>query len=190
MGAHYKAKEITVNNNFAKSDPMAWLIALAAASVESVAVFDGKMNLIYYNNRFGTLNQAKQDDLVDLYTLCEYYRNFYSNWVEALTLVRYVYRYSTPRTFELTHYIPALSCSCRVYPVLLDSRLGGVVWLAHRLLNGSKLQIGECNREQSTPSDTIAETPAMGGVFGRVLGRVTGSCVPAAFFTLSACGGP
>ncbi len=142
------AREIVVNNNFGPSpkDPLSWVNTFAAASIESVVIFDDRMRLLKFNNRYGTLDAANQRDLADLYSLFRYYGKFYRNADHSLQIVKQVFMFHIPREFIMHNY-SGWTCDCRAYPVLDGMQLGGVVLLAHR--NGSAPPIGEGNREQS-----------------------------------------
>ncbi len=148
----YRADTITVNNNFAQSDKLAIVRAITAGSISSIAVFDARKRLIHYNNRFGTLDGAGPDDLLDLYTLFGYYSNFYSNWLEVMETFKQVFNDCIPREVSM-HHINGWSCSCKAWPIMEGGRLGGVVLLAYRE-DGSKLQGGGRQREQLNASRT------------------------------------
>lgn len=133
------AREIVVNNNFGPSpkDPLSWAYTFAAASIESVVIFDDQMKLLHSNNRFGTLDDASSTDLKDLFSLFKYYERFYSNAAEGQNITRQVFLFRTPREFIMHNY-SGWSCHCRAYPVLEERRrLGGIVLLAHKE-DGSK----------------------------------------------------
>jgi len=142
----YRAETITVNNNFAQSDKLAIARAIMAGSTGSICVLDARKRLIHYNNRFGTLDDAGQDDLLDLFTLFGYYSNFYHNWLEVMETFKQVFNDCIPREVSM-HHINGWSCSCKAWPIMEGGRLGGVVLLAYKEY-GATLQIGECHREQ------------------------------------------
>ena len=147
MDAFYEAKKVVVNNHFRKSNPMSWAHAFSGCTIESIVAFNPKKKIILYNNRFGTLDGAGCDDLVDLYALFEYYGRFYINAADCLSLVERVFTTVCPTVFIMQHR-SGWQCNCRAYPVISEGQLGGVVFMAHRE-NGTELQIGEDHREQS-----------------------------------------
>jgi transcriptional regulator with PAS, ATPase and Fis domain len=143
----YRAEVITVNNNFSHSDPLAIAKSIASCSTESVTIFDKRKRIIHFNNRFGTFDGAEPDDLLDLYTLFGYLSHCYINWREAMETIKRVFDDCIPREFEHKHK-DGWSCYGRAWPVMVNGTLGGVVLLAHKVTDGSTLQIGECHREQ------------------------------------------
>jgi len=144
MQSRYRAETITVNNNFQPSNPLCWAWALAAGAGESILMFDREKRLIHYNNRFGTLDDADDDDLFNLKTMARFLSRTYRGIEFQFQDVDRVYQTRTPIQFTLTRYSGEQHESV-AYPVLDGSRLGGVVVLVKD--HGSALQSGGGARE-------------------------------------------
>jgi len=140
----YYSETITVNNNFQPSNPLCWAFALSAGVGESVLMFDPRKRLVHYNNRFGTLDHAKDDDLFSLNTLGRYLERTYCGIEKQISTIDRVFQTRIPTQFELTKH-SGERLKGVAYPVLDGQRLGGVVVLVKS--HGSALQSGGRNGE-------------------------------------------
>ncbi len=152
MEARYKAqRNIYVTNHFRPADPLSWAYAISAGSSESITLFDNKKRIISYNNKLGTLDDAMEDDLVDINSLFKYLAGVYKNADLGLNLVNQAFRSRHPVFFALHHYSGWI-CDCRAFPVLEGPQLIGVALLACR--NGTAVspafRVREDHRHERT----------------------------------------
>ena len=137
-GDRYRVEGGMTVNNFSHGsggDPSAWVKAVQAFSsctIESLTAFDHHRKLVAYNNRFGTLDSARESDIVDLFSVFRYYDRYYCNASECVRLVEQVFAAHIPASFKM-HSFFGWSIDCRAFPIFTDYLLvGGVVILAHR----------------------------------------------------------
>jgi len=152
VNARYDAKEITVNNNYAPADPLAWVRPLLSGAVESIILFDNKKRFVDLNDRFGTFAQATYDDMRDVFTVAKYYEKIDPGGIYLRNAI-HVYFDHCPRLFEIGP-VGGWMFHCRIYPVFKHGRFGGIVCMTHRTQHdGPTLQVGGNNSAQLTATN-------------------------------------
>jgi hypothetical protein len=148
----YQAAEyITVTNNFSPdADYRPWVDAILSCTQESTYIYGRKMELIAYNNRWGTLNGSEPADLANVHTVFRYLSRTYSGTERAIHAITTTYRFHHPGFFDLEVLKTGKIVHGRAWPVLGDGTLMGVVisgWIDGPTL--SKKQDGICVQSRS-----------------------------------------
>lgn len=138
----YQAAEyITVTNNFSTdADYRPWIDAFLSSSPTSTHVYGRKMELLAYNNRWGTLSGSKPADLANVHTVFQYLSRTYSGTEKAIRAIVGTYKSQLPSFCDLRVIKTGQIIHGKAWPVLSEGNLWGVVisgWI-----DGTKLSQG------------------------------------------------
>ncbi len=125
----YQAPDVMFVNDHCRTenDYVPWLVASLERCKDSVHIYGKKQELLFYNNRFRTFDQATDIDLLNLYTVFSYLQKIYCNTKEAIDSILGIYANPTPRFFNLFTANNGPAVQCRAFPVLKNGKLLGVV---------------------------------------------------------------
>lgn len=126
----YRANKIIVNSTFHIGNPLTWANAFTCCTTNSVVVLNSVGKIMMYNNRFGTLDDAREEDLVNLRTIFNFYAKFYKNALQCRHKVEQVLICRAPAIFRMHRYSGEI-VECVAYPALDGRDLAGVVLSAH-----------------------------------------------------------
>jgi hypothetical protein len=118
---------VAKNHSRAENEYVFWLVASLECCNDSVHIYGKKQELLFYNNRFQTFDQATENDLLNLYTVFSYLQKTYCNTKEAIDRILGIYANPTPRFFNLFTANNGPAVLCRAFPVLKNGKLLGVV---------------------------------------------------------------
>lgn len=158
MASHiYQAAEyITVTDNFSQdSDYRPWVDAILRSAPTSTFIYGRRMELLAYNNRWGTLNGSKPSDLCNVHTVFRYLSRTYSETDRAILAITATYETHRPGFFELQVIRTGHIANGRAWPVLSEGNLLGVVisgWI-----DGPALSQGQDGRRAQSWSTTILD---------------------------------
>ena len=153
----YQAAEyITATNNFSPdSDYRPWVDAILRSAPSSTYVYGRKMELLAYNNRWGTLNGSKPSDLANVHTVFRYLSQTYSDTERAILAITATYETHRPGFFDLRAIKTGHIAHGRAWPVLSDGNLLGVVisgWI-----DGPALSVEQDGLRAQSLSTTILD---------------------------------
>jgi hypothetical protein len=119
---------IVAKNHFrTENEYVPWLVTSLKCCNDSVHIFGKKQELLFYNNRFRTFDQATENDLLNLYTVFSYLQKTYCNTKEAIDSILGIYTNPAPQFFKLFAANGGPAVQCRAFPVLKNGKLLGVV---------------------------------------------------------------
>lgn len=126
-----------INNYFLAPNrspsPMVWISAVLSGVSESSHIYSASLDLLYANNRFGTLSGSPPGVKTNIYTVFRYLRRFYSNTDDAVQTVIKSLRTNRPLSCVLNMVgDQRLYLACRAIPVSNNGRIYGVVLLAEK----------------------------------------------------------
>lgn len=145
---------VTVNNYLHEDEPsyLSWLSTALSLADESAHVYNNDLELIYHNNRYGTLSDAPLRALANIHTVFNYLRKFYSNTDCAVDNIVETLNNVSSRTFDLVMInTPDTVLLCRSSPVLDGKKVLGVVVLASRRFCGTAVRCGKSRCSQPQP---------------------------------------
>lgn len=142
-----------------EASPLAWISASLSMVAESAHVYDRSLDLVYHNNRYGTLSAAPPHALANLHTVFEYLRRFYCNTDLAVANIIKTLNTVQPRSFRLFLVKnPNTILECRSAPVVSGRKVLGVVVLASRCLSDRatiRCERGDCAQPRPCCSNGI-----------------------------------
>ncbi len=126
-GSSYQAKVVNVNNNFQPScNYLSFALAMAQWSDDSVILFDEDRDIIYFNNKLGTLTSATKFDFKSLETSCRFFRSTYIDGDKIYNAVFQCYTDLKPAFFTATKQNGDL-IGFKIIPVVDNITLRGVI---------------------------------------------------------------
>lgn len=138
---YQSTRDVHVINNFSPGDNhfMAWIIAMARCSRDSVIVFDNQLKVVFMNNAWGTFENAFSvkniaDVMINIH-------NMYHNPGMLQIALEHTIRYQEPRNFFL-HMLNGQDAICRSYPVIDRGSLTGAILSAWKDTDTSTTQKG------------------------------------------------
>lgn len=127
MQSNYQAAVVNVNNFYQKKNCyLALAIALAQEMPQPIAIYDAEENLIYCNNRLGSLNNSRKRDLKNLTTVAGYLNDIYLDIETLYCTVRQVYKDLHQRNCIAT-LRTGITINFKIIPVIENFNLVGVV---------------------------------------------------------------
>lgn len=128
-GSNYQAQVVNVNNNFQRQQCyLSATISLAQWVDESVIIFDADQYVIYNNNRFGSMDDARSKDKVNVNSICRYLagRGIYKDIHNIHTEIKNAYNDLVPK-FRRARMTGGGVVDFRIIPVLEKMNLAGMV---------------------------------------------------------------